>query len=172
MTQLEWRPCTIKDVDVLRAVSIETFTDTFASQNTAEDLADYLAEAYNYEQLSEELRNEESLFFFLQVNKEIVGYLKLNTGQAQTETIQPHSLEVERIYIRSKYKRKGYGSEGIKKAEQVAKMLHKTSLWLGVWEKNDRALAFYASQGFNKVGSHSFFMGEDKQTDFILLKSI
>ncbi|EOL43164.1 hypothetical protein RV11_GL000620 [Enterococcus phoeniculicola] len=172
MTQLEWRKCTTKDIDALRTLSIETFTDTFADQNTAEDLAAYLDTAYNYEQLREELKNEESFFFFLQANKEIVGYLKLNIGQAQTETIYPDSLEVERIYIRSIHKRKGYGSEGITKAIQTAKALQKKSLWLGVWEKNERALAFYKNQGFTKVGSHSFFMGEDEQTDFILLKDL
>ncbi|MGM0124568.1 hypothetical protein IGI37_001946 [Enterococcus sp. AZ194] len=169
---LEWKQCTIADVETLRALSIETYTATFAEQNTEKALVDYLEQAYNEEQLKKELNEKNSFFFFMQKGTEIVGYIKLNIGQAQSEDLQPHALEVERIYIRSAHKRKGYGSAGLKKAEEIAKSLHKTSIWLGVWEFNHKARAFYERQDFKEVGAHSFFMGEEEQTDLLLLKTI
>ncbi|KAF1298150.1 acetyltransferase [Enterococcus sp. JM4C] len=172
MEKFEWKQCTIADLSVLRSISIETFTDTFAEQNTKEALEDYLTQSYNEEQLAKELKNPESFFYFMQQGEEILGYLKLNVGKAQSEDIQKNSLEVERIYIRSKHKRKGYGTAGLKKAETVAKEMHKSSLWLGVWEFNAKARAFYETQGFKEVGAHSFFMGEEEQTDLILLKML
>ena len=102
----------------------------------------------------------------------IAGYLKLNWGTAQTEPIAPEGLEVERIYIRSDYKRRGYGQQLLSFAEEFAKAKQKTSLWLGVWEHNANALAFYNKMGFRRVGSHSFFMGDDEQTDYLMEKQI
>ena len=110
--------------------------------------------------------------FFLLDNEEIVGYLKLNIDDAQTEDIAENAVEIERIYIRSDRKRKGYGTIFIEKAEQFAKEKNKKVIWLGVWEENLSALSFYKKKGFIQISSHSFFMGDDEQTDLIMTKTI
>ena len=163
--------CTPADLVELKAISIETYQDTFAPYNTEENMQAYLEAAYHSEKLHKELKNPQSAFFFLQ-EEAIAGYLKLNWGTAQTEPIAPVGLEVERIYIRSDYKRRGYGQQLLSFAEEFAKAKQKTSLWLGVWEHHANALAFYNKMGFRRVGSHSFFMGDDEQTDYLMEKQI
>lgn len=169
---MELKKCTLEDLKQLQKISIELFTDTFKNQNTEEDLKNYLEKAYNSTQLKQELANENSTFFFLLDNEEVVGYLKLNIGDAQTEDIAENALEIERIYILSNLKRKGYGTFLIEKAEQFAKQKNKKVIWLGVWEKNFSALSFYKKNGFIQISSHSFFMGEDEQIDLIMTKII
>ncbi|QQP71513.1 GNAT family N-acetyltransferase [Carnobacterium sp. CS13] len=157
---------------LLQQISIETFTDTFKEQNTEEDLKQYLEKAYTVDQLKKELANEKSSFFFLQDNEETVGYLKVNVEDAQTEDSAESAMEIERIYIRSHYKRKGYGKFLIEQAERFAQKANKKAIWLGVWEKNTAALAFYKDRGFVQTSSHSFFMGDDEQTDLIMTKQL
>lgn len=169
---MEIKKVALADLMLLQEISIETFTDTFKEQNTEEDLNQYLERAYNLEQLKKELANKNSAFFFLLDNKETVGYLKLNVEDAQTESIAENAMEIERIYIRKNYKRKGYGKFLLEQAERLAQKEKKKVMWLGVWEENSAALAFYTAREFVHTSSHSFFMGEDEQTDFILTKRL
>lgn len=169
---MKLKKCTLKDLELLQHISIELFTDTFKDQNTEEDLKNYLEKAYSRTQLKQELTNSNSTFFFLLDNEEIVGYLKLNINDAQTENIAENAVEIERVYIRSNRKRKGYGTALIEKAEQYAHEKNKKTIWLGVWEENLSALSFYKKKGFNHISSHSFFMGDDEQTDLIMTKEI
>jgi len=169
---MELKKCTLEDLERLQKISIELFTDTFKDQNTEEDLKNYLEKAYNSAQLKKELTNKNSTFFFLLDDGEIVGYLKLNVEDAQTEEITDHAVEIERIYIRNNRKRKGYGTILIEKAEQFAQVENKKLIWLGVWEENFDAIAFYKNKGFVQTSSHSFFMGDDEQTDLIMTKKI
>lgn len=162
----------IEDLDTLQAISIETFTDTFEKDNTEENMADYLSNACTKEKLSQELATEGSRFYFLYADDQLAGYLKLNAGEARTEDIDPDGLEIERIYIRTGFKRRGLGTSLLNKAVETAEELGCTSIWLGVWEHNEPAKAFYKAKGFKKVGAHSFFMGDDEQTDWIMLKSL
>ena len=170
--EIKLKEVKMENLEDLRSIGIETFIDTFKDDNTEEDLSEYLERAFNKKRLKEELSNENSYFYFILENDEIAGYLKLNILSAQTEDMGNDSMEVERIYIRSKFKRKGYGKIFIEKAIELAREKNKASIWLGVWEKNLKAIAFYESLGFVKKSSHSFFMGEDEQTDYIMRKDL
>lgn len=164
--------CGLEDLEKLREISIETFTDTFAMDNTEKDLATYLERAYNEEQLRSELKNSGSAFYFIYSGDALAGYLKMNTWLAQTEDMGPESLEVERIYVRTAFKRRGLGRQLIDFAIETARELDKQAIWLGVWEHNYKALAFYKSLGFEQTGAHSFFMGDDEQIDFVMTKRL
>lgn len=166
------RKLTLADLAALQTVSITTFRETFAKDNTQEDLANYLARNYNREVLSEELQNPDSTFYFLEKAGEVAGYLKVNVGAAQSEEIADNALEVERIYVLPNFKRQGIGRQLIELALRQAQEQQKTVVWLGVWEANHAAIAFYQKMGFVKTGSHSFFMGDDEQTDYILTKQL
>ncbi|WP_321383875.1 GNAT family N-acetyltransferase [uncultured Enterococcus sp.] len=166
------RECTIDDLEALQKISIETFTDTFAAQNTQENLTAYLEKAYTLEKLTEELQQLESFFFFIYMEEELAGYLKLNINAAQTEHPIEEGLEVERIYIRSNFKRNGLGNRLLEKAIALAKEKKKKNIWLGVWEENLAARKFYQKMGFVQSGQHSFFMGEDEQIDLIMVKPL
>ncbi|NLD32069.1 MAG: GNAT family N-acetyltransferase, partial [Trichococcus flocculiformis] len=128
--------------------------------------------AYDPEKLKEELSTAGSTFYFLYDGEELAGYMKFNVDAALTEEMGADSLEVERIYIRPAFKRRGLGKYLIDKAIEIARAQGKQLIWLGVWEHNVNAIAFYEKMGFVRTGSHSFFMGEDEQTDFIMTKKL
>ena len=132
----------------------------------------YLDNAYTDEKLTTELQTPHSTFFFLYKDDELAGYLKVNTDEAQTEAIAVNALEIERIYIRSTHKRQGLGRYLIDQACNLAVKKGKETIWLGVWEHNQPARAFYQTMGFVRQGQHSFFMGDDEQTDFIMVKNV
>lgn len=168
----ELKECKPADLDTLVAVSIETFTDTFADQNTPENMAAYLNSAYQPEKLLGEMDNPHSKFYFAYAGDEVAGYLKINIEDAQSEPLGSDRLEVERIYIRSKFKLQGIGRLLIEEAIAKAKARGKQYIWLGVWEYNHNALRFYERMGFKRVGEHAFYMGDDKQTDYIMAKAL
>lgn len=164
--------CKVSDVEQLRDISIETFVDTFKDQNTEENLNEYLERAYSIEQLTSEINQVGTDFYFLKDSDIIVGYLKINIDDAQSEKEHPLALEVERIYVLPQHKRKGYGKLLLEFAYLRAKELNRTGIWLGVWEHNYNALAFYKKMGFQRVGEHTFIMGDDAQVDYIMLKKL
>ena len=166
------KKCGSEDLADLQAIGIETFTDTFADHNTPEDLQGYLDKAYDPEKLREELSTAGSTFYFLYDGAELAGYMKINVEEALTEDMAADSLEVERIYIHPDFKRRGLGKYLIDKAIESARAQAKELIWLGVWEHNVNAIAFYEKMGFIHTGSHSFFMGDDEQTDFIMTKKL
>jgi ribosomal protein S18 acetylase RimI-like enzyme len=166
------KKCTLEDLHKLQEISCETFIETFKDQNSPENLKAYLDRALNLNQLEKELSNISSQFFFVFFNNEVAGHLKVNTNDAQSEQMGDESLEVERIYIKNKFQKQGLGKYLINKAVEMAMERHKKKIWLGVWEKNENAIVFYKKLGFVQTGSHSFYMGDEEQTDFIMTKSI
>lgn len=166
------KKCTLEDVYELQAISKETFTETFQEQNSPEHLNAYLERAYNLEQLKDELANPSSHFYFVLYDQQTAGYLKINTGGAQSEEMGDDSLEVERIYVKKAFQKHGLGKLLLNQAMEMALELNKEKIWLGVWEENDNAIAFYRKKGFVQTGSHSFFMGDDEQIDLIMTKTL
>ena len=163
---------TKNNVQDLQEVSIQTFTETFKDNNSEKSLNDYLNTAYELTKLEKELENPHSEFYFAYFNNELAGYLKININDAQSEKMGENALEVERIYIKKSFKRRGIGRHVIETAEQLAKKYQKNLMWLGVWEYNPKAIAFYETLGFKVIGAHSFFMGEEEQTDLIMSKQL
>jgi len=166
------RKCRYEDLQLLQEISIETFTDTFKEQNSPKNLKNYLDRAFSSTQLESEISNIYSEFFFIYTDEELAGYLKINMNEAQSENIADEALEIERIYIRKKSKGKGIGKHLINQALDIAIKNNKTSIWLGVWEKNDIAIKFYERMGFVHRGSHSFYMGDEEQIDYIMIKEL
>jgi ribosomal protein S18 acetylase RimI-like enzyme len=164
--------CTLEDLDILCALSASTFYEAFSDQNSEEDMAAYLKTAYHPEKMRLELASPDSYFYFAYVDKALAGYLKLNIGSAQTEFQDEDGLEIERIYLRSSHQNLGIGQAFIQFAESEALRLNKQYLWLGVWEKNLAAQRFYKRNGFEPIGTHTFTIGSDVQTDFILKKQL
>lgn len=156
----------------LQQIGCETFKETFKEQNSPEDMDAYMSRAFDINQLKKELSNPSSQFYFIYFNDEIAGYLKINTGTAQSEQMGEEMLEIERIYVKNHYQQYGLGKRLFHQAIEIATENNKKFIWLGVWEKNENALAFYKKLGFVQTGSHSFYMGSDKQTDFIMAKEL
>ncbi|MEY8192163.1 GNAT family N-acetyltransferase [Peribacillus simplex] len=166
------KKCTLEDSRELQEISYETFNETFKHQNSAENMNAYLERAFDLKQLEKELSNSSSQFFFVYFNNQVAGYLKVNTNDAQTEQMGDESLEIERIYIKEKYQKHGLGKYLLNKAMEIAMERNKKKIWLGVWEKNENAIAFYKKIGFVQTGAHSFYMGDEEQMDLIMTKAI
>lgn len=159
---------TINEVELLRAISVQTFTETFAHQNSESDMQKYLSEKLSFEQLSKELNTKGSSFYFLKLNSHIIGYLKLNTGEAQTELKNYISLEIERIYVKQEFHGQQYGHLLLQKSVEIAKEQHYEYIWLAVWEQNLKAISFYKKHGFVEFDKHTFQLGDDIQLDIMM----
>ena len=159
---------TINEVELLRAISVQTFTETFAHQNSDSDMQKYVSENLSIEQLNKELNTKGSSFYFLKLNSDIIGYLKLNTGDAQTELKNNISLEIERIYLKKEFHGKQYGHLLLDKAIEIAKEHHYQYIWLAVWELNLKAIAFYKKHNFVEFDKHVFKLGGDEQIDLMM----
>jgi len=166
------KKCTLEDSRKLQEISVETFNETFKHQNSSENMNAYLERAFNLKQVEKELSTIFSQFFFVYFNNEVAGYLKVNTNDAQSEEMGDKSLEIERIYIKKKFQKHGIGKYLLNKAMEIAMECHKKKVWLGVWEKNENAIAFYKKMGFVQTGAHSFYMGDEEQIDFIMIKTL
>jgi ribosomal protein S18 acetylase RimI-like enzyme len=166
------RECTEEDLGALREISWTTYTDAFGCLNTSSNMQAYLEQAFDVERLRDALAGSNSTFYFLYADDRLSGYLKLNEFEAQTDLFDPQALEIERIYIIKKFQGKGLGGVLLEKAIETAKLRKKKYIWLGVWEKNHKALEFYRRNGFYEVGKHSFWMGDEEQTDYIMRKDL
>jgi diamine N-acetyltransferase len=166
------KKCNLKDLHQLQEISYETFNETFKDQNSPENMIAYLERAFNLNQLEKELSNISSEFFFVYFDNEVAGYLKINSNDAQSEEMGEEALEIERIYIKTKFQKHGLGKYLLNKAMEIAMERNKKEIWLGVWEKNENAIAFYKKMGFVQTGVHSFHMGDEEQMDFIMTKTL
>ena len=172
MENLAISKLTNKDVDQLQQISRQTFHETFAAVNSEADMNQYLEQSFARDKLTAELINEESEFYFARVNNIIAGYLKLNRGQAQTELKNATGLEIERIYVLKEFHGKQVGQALYEKAVEVANTMQADYIWLGVWEENQRAIAFYRKNGFEPFDTHLFRLGDDVQTDILMKKTL
>lgn len=161
------RRLTKEDVAVLSLLSEKTFRETFEKENTPEDMENYVAKAFNREEILKELSNKDSFFFLYSEDGEALGYSKLNLAPAQTESGFENSLELQRIYVLSKAKGKGIGTALLNHALDFAKVMGVDYAWLGVWEHNQKAIKFYKKMGFEKFSEHIFLLGQDEQTDYL-----
>ena len=168
------KPVLEGDVSLLCAMSIKTASDTFAKDNTPKNMALFVEEAYSEGQLLNELREESNQFYFAFRDGLVdpVGYLKLCTSSKELCVTGTRPIELARIYVDLSSIGTGVGSHMMQFSLDQAVAGGHDTIWLGVWEHNPRALAFYHHWGFEEVGSHIFQFGEDPQNDLILQKSL
>lgn len=160
------------DLATLKQLSITTFADTYGAYNTVEDLENYYQATYNNTRLTAELAATTTRYYLVYQDEQLAGYTKLNIDESQSEAKGPAYLEVERIYVLPAFKRLGIGRDLIEFAQNRARELGKTRIWLGVWDQNEAAQRFYNRMAFRKTGEHVFKLGTDEQRDFILEKKL
>jgi ribosomal protein S18 acetylase RimI-like enzyme len=168
MQEIEIQKVTLGDIDRLQKIGRKTFSETFSAGNTEENLKKYLEEGFSVEKLTAEISNPNSEFYFAILDNQVIGYLKLNFGQSQTELKDDKALEIERIYVLKEFHGKNVGQILYEKAMQIAKENGADYVWLGVWEENPRAINFYKKNGFVEFDKHIFKLGNDEQTDIMM----
>ena len=164
--------CTLKEIETVIDISKKTFYETFAGENTKEDMEEYIKENLSYNRIKSEIENSDSKFYIVKNNDEVLAYMKINFNKAQTEKNHDNTLEIQRIYVLQKYKGKKIGKMLIEEAKKIAMENSLRYIWLGVWEKNYSAIKFYEKQGFKNFDTHIFKLGNDEQIDNLMKFSL
>jgi ribosomal protein S18 acetylase RimI-like enzyme len=168
MSPIIIRKVTISELEIIQKISKQTFIETFADVNTPENMENYVRENFNSVQVASEINNPESAFYLATLDKETIGYLKLNFGNAQTEIFNKQAIEIHRIYVLKAFLGKKIGQILLDEAIKIAHQTRAEYLWLGVWEENHRALQFYSKNSFVEFDKHTFILGDEQQTDLLM----
>ena len=168
--ELSLRLATVADAEFIAHISHLTFNETFAKDNTKSNMDKFFKEQFTKEKLMGEVALKENTFLLAYHGKQIVGYVKLNEGQVPKELSNPCAIEIERLYAIQKYIGKGVGKLLMNTSLIKARQMNKEVIWLGVWEKNDRAISFYQNWGFEKFADRIFLLGNDVQNDWLMKK--
>lgn len=161
----------LSDARILAELGAQTFWETFAHCNTESDMRYYLDNIFTTERLTQELETQNSTFYIAEIDGRPAAYMKLNTANAQTEKNREGWVEIQRLYVFASYARMHIGSALMIKALEYAASINADGVWLGVWEFNEKAKAFYTKFGFSFNGSHEFILGQDRQRDLIMEKT-
>ena len=168
MKNIKLRKVAFKDIEQLQKIGRETFFETFSNSNSEENMKAYLDEGFSVDKLQSELEDRNVAFYFSMFENTVIGYLKLNFGNAQTELQNDKAVEIERIYVEKTFFGKNVGQILFNKAIKIAKQKNAKYVWLGVWEENYRAINFYKKNGFIAFDKHIFKLGKDEQTDILM----
>jgi len=166
------RLATKTDLDLLQALGIKTFSETFGQYNTAENMRLYLEKSFSRQQLETELNDPSAVFLLAYDDDVTAGYARLRQGEQPEGLNSVSALEIERIYAVQEYIGKQAGRKLMEACIRYAKEKGFDTIWLGVWELNARAIRFYEKYGFEKFGEHVFMLGTDAQTDWLMKKTL
>jgi ribosomal protein S18 acetylase RimI-like enzyme len=171
------RPATVSDAGSLSQLAARTFLETFAGENTAEDMARYVAEAFTTEQQAAEIADPAGAVLVAEHSSdsgdaELLGYAHLVSGDVPASVRGAAPLELKRLYVARAWHERGVAHLLMHAAIEAARARGAQTLWLGVWERNPRAVAFYAKHGFVRVGEHTFVLGGDAQIDWLFARPV
>jgi ribosomal protein S18 acetylase RimI-like enzyme len=158
------RVATPADAATLAAISLKTFVDTFAPHNTAADMESYTSAAFGEAKQRSEIEREGSITLLCEEDGDAIAYAQIRHTPGA-----PHGdVEIARFYVDQRHHGHGIAQTLMDAVETHAQKLGATRLWLGVWEHNLRAIAFYRKRGFAQCGAHPFLLGTDLQTDWVM----
>ena len=175
MTQipgLTIRRGTLEDAALLSDLGARTFSETFAADNTPEDLAAYMATSFNVAQQTAELEDPASTFLIAEVDGHAAGYARLHAGEPAKGVEGANPVELVRLYVSRDWLGRGLGEQLMRACIDEARQAGHETIWLGVWERNARAQAFYRKWNFRAVGEHIFPLGSDLQRDIVMERSL
>jgi ribosomal protein S18 acetylase RimI-like enzyme len=160
------------DAELLAELGARTFSETFAADNTNENMAAYLAAAFSPARQAAELADPRATFQIAETNGVAIGYAMTRAGAVPQEVTGENPIELVRLYVSRETLGSGVGAALMQACIVEARQQGYETLWLGVWEHNDRAQAFYRKWNFHEVGTHVFQLGNNPQTDILMQRSI
>jgi GNAT superfamily N-acetyltransferase len=166
------RAATAADARLLADLGRRTFTEAFAAFNSAEDLRLFLDQTYHEALQARELADPQAWHLVAEADGEPIGFARLRRGEVPACVMGPDPLELQRIYLLQAWLGLKAGPALLQRCLDEAWALGAQTLWLGVWERNDRARAFYRRHGFIEVGEHTFVVGTDPQRDVIMVRPL
>jgi diamine N-acetyltransferase len=162
----------LEDASVLAEFAARSFADAFAADNNPEDLQAHLESAYNVAQQSQELSNPNEITLLVFAAETLIAFAQVRRKVPPACVTQAQAIEVHRFYVDRLAHGKGVAQALMAAVKSAAKDFAAKHLWLSAWERNPRAVAFYAKMGFEIVGSADFVVGSDVQTDHIMVASL
>ena len=166
------RPARLDDAALLTELGASTFREAFESSNRPEDFAAYMAAAFGEAIQRTELEDPNTIVFLAEREGDAVGYVMLRERTPPSEVGSDDALEIARLYARKRALGSGVGAALMQRALAEAAGRGKEAVWLGVWARNPRAIAFYESWGFHRCGTQPFVLGTDVQTDLVMVRRI
>lgn len=166
------RPANPDDAGLLAELGARTFIETFAAENTPEDLAAYVASSFNLARQAAELADPASTFFIAEVGGVPAGYAQLHAGEPAEDIQGTKPVELVRLYVSREWHGRGVGEGLMRACVAEAQQAGHETIWLGVWERNGRAQAFYRKWNFRVVGEHLFQLGSDSQRDILMERAV
>jgi diamine N-acetyltransferase len=166
------RQATVEDAALLAELGARTFAETFAADNSPEDMTAYLASSFGLAQQAAELANPQSLVVIAEIDGVAAGYAKLHNGPPPQSVTGKKPVELVRLYVSREWLGRGVGAALMQMCIGESMQLDYRTIWLGVWEHNSRARAFYQKWNFREVGEHIFQLGDDSQRDILMERSI
>jgi GNAT superfamily N-acetyltransferase len=166
------RRATPADAELIAELGARTFAETFAIDNTPEDMSAYLQEYFSPERQASELADSSAIFLIAEINGEAAGYAQLQSGKGSPCVAASNPIELARLYSAREWLGRGVGEALMRACVDEAKRAGHDILWLGVWERNERARRFYIRWGFQKAGEQIFQLGNDPQTDWVMARTL
>jgi ribosomal protein S18 acetylase RimI-like enzyme len=168
------RRATAADAERVAALAERTFRDTFAADNSPDDMDAYVRDSFSVDRVRAEVADDANTFLlaFADGGEQPTGYAKLRTGTTEPNVSGPYPVELERLYVDRSAIGHGVGAALMRAALDEARSAGYRTVWLGVWERNARAISFYEKWGFEIVGDHVFRLGSDAQRDLIMERSV
>lgn len=164
------------DLTEVLALAIHIFTTTFEKDNNPEDFKQYMDEAFTKEKFEQEFLEVGTRFFIAQESeggKRIVGYARIRKSDEVIELLGDSTIELQRLYIDIPWQGQGIANRLLAVCEEFARANFGVEwMWLGVWEHNPKAQKFYQKYGYQKFSEHTFLVGSDAQTDWLMKKKI
>jgi diamine N-acetyltransferase len=161
-----------EDAAVLADLARTTFYDTFAATNNATDMALHLQRAYGVPQQTAEITDPRITTLLVEQGREAIAYAQIRDDHIPECVSGPAAVELWRFYVDRGWHGRGIAPALMDRVKAEARARGAKTLWLGVWERNDRARAFYAKCGFADAGEHIFLFGTDPQTDRVMTLSL
>jgi len=171
-SQLTIRRGTVADAAALTDFGRRTFSDTFAADNDPADMAAYLAEAFTPQKQASELAQPECTCLLAEYDGALAGMAYVIDRSANDVVQGHHLVELQRFYVDTPWHGRGVARALMDAVVDTSRTLGGDVLWLGVWERNARAIAFYRKQGFERVGAKTFRLGADVQTDDVMVRAV
>lgn len=162
------RRATLDDAPTLAELGARTFSETFLADNHPDDIAAFLAATYGPSQQAAELADAANHFLVAEREGVPVGYAKLRRGPAPSCVKGAAPIQIDRLYVAREHLGRRVGEALMTRCLEEARVAAHQTVWLGVWERNTRALAFYRRWGFCVVGEHTFQLGSDRQNDLLM----
>ncbi len=166
------RRASLADAESLGELAVRTFCDTFAADNTPEDVAAYLESAYTVTQLARDLADPAITTLVADADGALVAFAQLRAGAAPDCVRGPAPIELWRFYVAKEWHGRGLAQRLMDEVIATALRANTATLWLGVWEHNARAIAYYRKAGYTDVGAQVFMLGSDRQTDRVMMRPI